>query len=103
MGLAGPARRLRQIRDPGSTGLELAQLGLTLNSHNALRHRLIKGGPLASGRDIDLGTLDHDLKEIEIVRYVSPIVIVNVVSEDGQTTEECAGQGGVFCGECRNT
>ena len=71
------------IRAP--RGLELARLDLSLNSHNALRHRLFKGGPLASGRDIDLGTLDHDLKEIEIVRYVSPIVTVNVVNEDGQT------------------
>ncbi len=71
------------IRAP--RGLEFARLDLQLNSHNALRHRLIKGGPLACGRDIDLGTLDGDLKEIEIIRYEAPIVIVNVVSEDGRT------------------
>jgi uncharacterized GH25 family protein len=68
-------------------GLETAQLHLMLNSRNVLRHRLAKGAPLENGRDIQLGTLDHDLKEIEIVRYVSPIVTVSVVSEDGQTAK----------------
>jgi hypothetical protein len=66
-------------------GLESTQLHLTLSSQSALRHRLAKGAPLENGHTIDLGTLDHDLKEVEFVRYVSPIVTVNVVSNDRQS------------------
>ena len=79
----------------------MAQLGLTLNSHNALRHRLAKGEPLANGRTIDLGTLDHDKKEIEIVRYVSPIVSVNVVSEDGHSPKNAQVSAEYFAASAR--
>ena len=74
---------------------------MTLNSHNALRHRLAKGAPLANGRTIDLGTLDHDKKEIEIVRYVSPIVSVNVVSEDGHSPKNVQVSAEYFAASAR--
>src|SRR5262249_58070979 len=31
-----------------------------------------------------LGTLDHDVKDIEIVRYVAPIIVINATTEDGK-------------------
>jgi hypothetical protein len=65
-------------------GLEKAQLDLMTNEHGALRHRLSKDQPLQNSRRVELGTLDHDVKGIEIIRYEAPIVIVNVVGEDGR-------------------
>jgi beta-lactamase regulating signal transducer with metallopeptidase domain/protocatechuate 3,4-dioxygenase beta subunit len=65
-------------------GLENATLDLMTNEHGALRHRLVKGGSLENSRNVKLGTLDHDVKGIEIIRYEAPIVISKVVGEDGQ-------------------
>jgi hypothetical protein len=65
-------------------GLEKARLDLMTNEHGALRHRLSKDEPLSNQRDVDLGTLDHDIKGIEIIRYDAPIVLVKVATEEGQ-------------------
>ena len=43
-----------------------------------------KDGPLTDGRRVKLGTLDHDVKGIEIVRYVAPILVINATTKDGQ-------------------
>jgi hypothetical protein len=42
-----------------------------------------KDAPLSNDRSLRLGTLDHDLKGIEIIRYVAPIVVVKVATKDG--------------------
>jgi hypothetical protein len=65
-------------------GLEMTRLGGMASSHRALRHRLTTDAPLESGNDVDLGTLDHDIKGLEIIHYEAAIVTVTVVSEDGQ-------------------
>ncbi|MBX6314714.1 MAG: carboxypeptidase regulatory-like domain-containing protein [Isosphaeraceae bacterium] len=65
-------------------GLEQAQLDLMTNEHGALRHRLAKDKPLENNRQVMLGTLDHDIKGIEIIRYTAPIVLVKVVDPDGR-------------------
>ena len=57
-------------------GLENVQLDLMTNEHHALRWRKAKDGPLSRNRTIMLGTLDHDVKGIEIVHYNAPILIV---------------------------
>jgi hypothetical protein len=64
-------------------GLEGAQMTLMTNEHIVLRHRLAKDAPLSNAHFLRLGTLDHDIKGIEIVRYVAPIVIVKVSTADG--------------------
>src|SRR5262249_48902660 len=51
--------------------------------HTVLRHRLAKDAPLSNAHFLRLGTLDHDIKGIEIVRYVAPIVVVKVSTKDG--------------------
>jgi hypothetical protein len=65
-------------------GLEQVQLGVMTNEHASAVHRIGKDGPLVAGRNIRLGTLDHDVKGIEIVRYVAPIILINATTKDGK-------------------
>ncbi len=65
-------------------GLENATLTIMTNEHASTRYRIGKGGPLVDGSWPRLGTLDHDVKDIEIVRYVSPIIVINATTKDGQ-------------------
>jgi protocatechuate 3,4-dioxygenase beta subunit len=64
-------------------GLENAHMDLMTNEHGVLRWRLGKDGELHNSRDVDLRTLDKDVKGIEIIRYVAPIVIVKLTAKDG--------------------
>ena len=48
-------------------GLEMAQLDVRLESRYAVRYRLTKNATFKNARPIDLGTLDRDIKEIEII------------------------------------
>jgi beta-lactamase regulating signal transducer with metallopeptidase domain len=65
-------------------GLEEVELSISTNEHASARHRIGKDGPLTDGRRITLGTLDHDVKGIEIVRYVAPIIVINATTKDGR-------------------
>lgn len=65
-------------------GLEEAQLDISTNEHAAQRHRVGADGPLVEGRTLVLGTLDHDVTGIEIVRYAAPIIVVDAVTADGR-------------------
>ena len=65
-------------------GLENVQLNTMTNEHHAIRWRKAKGEPLSRSRTIMLGTLDHDVKGIEIVHYNAPIVIVKAETKDGK-------------------
>jgi hypothetical protein len=71
-------------------GLENARLQLTTNEHSALRFRRSKGEPLSRARDINLGTLDRDIKGIEIIRYEAPILLVKVTTKDGVKPKDVA-------------
>jgi hypothetical protein len=65
-------------------GLEQVQVDISTNEHASTRHRIGKDGPLAEGRTVEFGTLDHDVKDIEIVRYVAPIIVINATTKDGE-------------------
>jgi hypothetical protein len=65
-------------------GLEQVELDISTNEHASAKHRIGKDGPLTDGRRVKLGTLDHDVKGIEIVRYVAPIIVVNATTKEGQ-------------------
>ena len=65
-------------------GLENVQINTMTNEHHAIRWRKAKGEPLSRSRTIMLGTLDHDVKGIEIVHYNAPIVIVKCEAKDGK-------------------
>jgi len=69
-------------------GLEEAQADISTNEHATTRHRLGKDTPLIEGRTMRLGTLDHDVKDIEIVRYVSPIIVINATTKDGRQIKD---------------
>ena len=65
-------------------GLEEATVTIMTNEHASTRYRIGKGGPLVEGNWPRLGTLDHDVTDIEIVRYVAPIIVINATTKDGQ-------------------
>lgn len=65
-------------------GLEQVELDIMTNEHASAQHRIGKDGPLIAGRRVKLGTLDHDVKGIEIVRYNAPVIVVNATTKDGQ-------------------
>jgi beta-lactamase regulating signal transducer with metallopeptidase domain len=65
-------------------GLENVEFDLMTNEHHAIRWRMGKDGPLNRNRRIMLGTLDHDVKGIEIVHYNAPTVTVKAESRDGK-------------------
>jgi uncharacterized GH25 family protein len=65
-------------------GLDNAQIMLMTNEHSALQFRTSKGAPLSHSREIQLGTLDHDVKGIEIIRYEAPIIIISAATKDGK-------------------
>lgn len=65
-------------------GLENVQINTMTNEHHAIRWRKAKGEPLSRSRIIMLGTLDHDVKGIEIVHYNAPIVIVKGETKAGK-------------------
>jgi hypothetical protein len=95
-------------------GLEQAQLDLMTNEHGVLRHRKTKNDPRSNKRRVDLGTLQADVKGIEIIRYTAPILLVKVVAKDGgilkdvgvtATYPEGKGQfgGGLILAKGRNS
>ena len=71
-------------------GLEQTRLSLMTNEHGVLRHRTTKNDPLSNNREVDLGTVNADVKGIEIIRYTAPIVIVKVVAKDGGKLKDVA-------------
>jgi hypothetical protein len=71
-------------------GLENARLSMMNNEHGSQRHRKSKKEPLLRGRELNLGTLDHDVKGIEIVRYTAPILLVKVSTKGGKKPKDSA-------------
>jgi hypothetical protein len=69
-------------------GLEEAHLTMVTNEHASTRHRIGKAGPLVEATTARLGTLDHDVKDIEIVRFVSPIIVINATTKDGKQIKD---------------
>jgi beta-lactamase regulating signal transducer with metallopeptidase domain/5-hydroxyisourate hydrolase-like protein (transthyretin family) len=69
-------------------GLTQARLSLMTNEHGVLRYRLKKDGPLSAAREINLGTLEDDVKGIEIIRYVAPILVVDARDKEGKQIKE---------------
>src|SRR5205085_2778794 len=69
-------------------GLMNAKLQLMTNEHGVLRHRLKKGEPLSAAREINLGTLNDDVKGSEIIRYVAPILVLGAKDNDGKPLKD---------------
>lgn len=69
-------------------GLTEARLGLSTNEHGVLRWRRGKDGALQTKREVDLGQLTDDVKDIQIIRYVAPILILNAVEKGGSQIKD---------------
>jgi 5-hydroxyisourate hydrolase-like protein (transthyretin family) len=69
-------------------GLTDAKLQMMTNEHGVLRHRTKKGEPLSADREINLGTLNDDVKGIEIIRYVAPILVVGAKDKAGKPVKD---------------
>lgn len=65
-------------------GLVGTTVHVMTNEHAAARYRVGKDAPVTEGRSISLGTLDRDVKDIEIVRYVAPLILIDARTKDGQ-------------------
>lgn len=65
-------------------GLTEVNFDVITNEHTSARHRVGKDAPLKAGRPIMLGTLDHDVKDIEIVRYAAPLIVIDARTKDGK-------------------
>ena len=68
-------------------GLENVQISLMTNEHGVLRWRLKKDDPLSNAHQIKLGTLNDDVKGIELFHYKSPILVINGVDKDKRQVE----------------
>ncbi|WP_165248326.1 M56 family metallopeptidase [Paludisphaera soli] len=68
-------------------GLKEAQFDFMTNEHASALYRMAPDAPLQEGRAVQLGTLERDVKGIEIVRYDSPVVVINAVDKDGRHVE----------------
>src|SRR5262249_43897640 len=53
------------------------------NEHGALRWRRGDKGELHNQRRIDLGTINEDIKDLQIIRYEAPILVVKVKGPEG--------------------
>ncbi len=71
-------------------GLENARIDMSTNEHTVLRYRVSKDAPLSNAHSLRLGTLDHDIKGIQITRYVAPIVVVKVATGNGTKLADAA-------------
>ncbi len=69
-------------------GLERVQLDISTTEHASTRHRIGKDKPLVEGNTIMLGTLDHDVRDIEIVCYTAPIIVINAATKDGRRIKD---------------
>ena len=68
-------------------GLQDAKLDLSCNEHQVLRHRRV-AGDLQSAREIELGNLQRDWRDLEIVYYTAPMMIVSARNHDGEPIKE---------------
>jgi hypothetical protein len=69
-------------------GLQQVRMDLMTNEHGVLRHRLSKDVPWNNRRQVELGTLNDDVRGIEIIRYEAPILLVKVAAKEGTPLKE---------------
>jgi protocatechuate 3,4-dioxygenase beta subunit len=73
-------------------GLEDVRVDLMTNEHGVLRWRKSKEAPLQSSRQITLGTLNDDVKGIELIHYKAPILVINGLDKEGQQVKGMKAQ-----------
>jgi len=71
-------------------GLESARISIIYDPDSALQFRLKKEAPLQFTRDFDLGTLDADMNELEIIHYAAPTIVISAMDKNGKAIENFA-------------
>jgi beta-lactamase regulating signal transducer with metallopeptidase domain len=69
-------------------GLEDVRMSLSTNEHGCLRWRKSPKAALQARREIHLGTVNEDVKGIEIIRYVAPILVVDATDGSGRRLKD---------------
>lgn len=74
-------------------GLTKTLINLYSTEHSVLRWRKKEGEPLHNSREIELGTLQDDSFDLEVVRLVAPILLVKAVDKDGMPLRDFKPKG----------
>jgi Zn-dependent protease with chaperone function len=69
-------------------GMEGAQITIFVGQLTSTRYRVGKDGKLQAGQFVMFGTLDHDVKDLQIVRYDETAVIVKATAKDGRPIQD---------------
>lgn len=69
-------------------GLTGASLSLIYDPDSAFQYRLDKDSPLQYGRQFEMGTIDQDLKGVEIIHYAAPTIVISVTTNAGMPIED---------------
>jgi hypothetical protein len=69
-------------------GLSGASVSLIYDPDSAFQYRLQKDSPLQYGRHFQMGTIDEDLKGVEIIRYAAPTIVISVTTREGMPIED---------------
>ncbi len=90
-----------KFSEPVPHGMEGAQITMFPGQFNSTRFRTGKGQKLEAGQVLMLGTLDRDLKDIELIRYDKTGVIVKATAKDGRPIKDFE-VGGEYTEEIAN-
>jgi beta-lactamase regulating signal transducer with metallopeptidase domain len=74
-------------------GLERAQVTIMTNEHASMRYRIGKDGKLSADRFVMLETLDHDVKDLTIIHYDAPVVLVKATTSTGEPVKAVVFSG----------
>lgn len=68
-------------------GTQDARISFVTNEHSSLKVKLRDSDWAMKTHDIEIGDIEEDLDTIQVMRFVAPILQVNVVDEDGNPLE----------------
>jgi hypothetical protein len=69
-------------------GMERTQITIFVGQLTSTRYRVGKDGKLQAGQFVMFGTLDHDVKDLQIVRYDETAAIVKATAKDGRPIKD---------------
>jgi hypothetical protein len=64
-------------------GLADVRISLSVNEHQSTRYRWSTESPWRNEHDMTAAILDHDAREISVMYYTAPILLIRAVAEDG--------------------
>ena len=64
-------------------GLADVRISLSVNEHQSARYRWSAESPWRNEHEMTAAVLDHDAREISVMYYTAPILLIRAVAEDG--------------------